>query len=186
MHDLRHRGVQGVKGHLQLVDVSVDSLSLNAVMMRMDKNKPFSHLFKAHHHVTVTSLLIDVESRAVHDMPAPSLEISGPLPPNAFPYWLDVRPSFLVVALRATIFSSLERHGSAPFADWDSVDAFRRQQSEDGTRLHSILQLPLDVGPWAVKYYDQLRIRGLTDGSAPPYITQNSWNQGDNLSGNTY
>ena len=53
--------------------------------------------------------------------------------------------------------------------------------------MHSILRLPWDFGPWAVKNYGRLRIHPLTaDRFAPPYITEEGWNQGDNPSGNTY
>ena len=187
LHHLRHGGVQGVQRHLQLVDAGADSLSLDSVMMGIDKNKPFPHLFKAHRPVTLTSPLTRAESRAARDMLVPSLEVSGTLPPNAFAYRSDIRPAFLALALRATVFSSLERHGSAAITDWDSADAFLRQQREDCTHLHSILQLPWDFGPWAVKYYGRLRIHPLTaDGFAPPYVTEEGWNQGDNPSGDTY
>ena len=48
LHHLRRGGVQGVQRHLQLVDAGADSLSLDSVMMGIDKNLPFPHLFKAH------------------------------------------------------------------------------------------------------------------------------------------
>ena len=48
------------------------------------------------------------------------------------------------------------------------------------------LATPLGFWPWAVKYYGRLRILALTtDGFAPAYITEEGWNQGDNLSGDT-
>ena len=38
-----------------------------------------------------------------------------------------------------------------------------------------------------MKYYGRLRIHPLTaDGFAPPYVTEEGWNQGDNPSGDTY
>ena len=187
LHHLRHGGVQGVQHHLRLVDAGMDSLSLDSVMMGIDKGKPFPHLFKAHRPVTLTSPLTRTESRAARTMLVQSLEVSGALPPDAFAYRSDMRPAFLALSFRATVFSSLETHGTAAVTDWDSADAFLRQQREDCTTLHSILQLPWDFGPWAVKYYGRLRIHPLAeDGFAPPYVTEEGWNQGDNPSGDTY
>ena len=164
----------------------MDSLSLDSVMMGIDKGKPFPHLFKAHRPVTLTSPLTRTESRAARLL-VQSLEVSGTLPPDAFAYRSDMRPAFLALSFRAAVFSSLETHGTAAITDWDSADAFLRQQREDCTPLHSILQLPWDFGPWAVKYYGRLRIHPLAeDGFAPPYVTDEGWNQGDNPSGDTY
>ena len=142
LHHLRHGGVQGVQCHLQLVDAGMDSLSLDSVMMGIDKGKPFPHLFKAHRPVTPTSPLTRTESRAARTMLVHSLEVSGTLPPDAFAYRSDMRPAFLALSFRAAVFSSLETHGTAAITEWDSADAFLRQQQEDCTPLHSILQLP--------------------------------------------
>ena len=156
-------------------------------MMGIDKGKPFPHLFKAHRPVTLTSPLTRTESRAARPMLVQSLKVSGTLPPDAFAYRSGMRPAFLALPFQAPVFSSLETHGTATVTDWDSADAFLRQQREDCTPLHSILRLPWDFGPWAVKYYGRLRIHPLAeDGFAPPYITDEGWNQGDNPSGDTY
>ena len=187
LHHLRHGGVQGVQRHLQLVDAGQDSLSLDSVMMGIDKSKPFPHLFKAHRPVTLTSPLTRSESCAAWAMLVPSLELSGTLTPETFAYRADIRPAFLALAFRAVVFACLESHGTAAVTDWDSADAFLRQQREDCTPLHGVLQLPWDFGPWAMKYYGRLRIHPLTaDGFAPPYVTEEGWNQGDNPSGDTY
>ena len=187
MHHLRHWGVQGVQRHLQLVDAGQDLPSLNSVMMGIDRSKPFRHLFKADRPVTLTSPLTRSESRAARAMLVPSLELSGTLTPETFAYRADIGPAFLVLALRAVVFACLESHGTAAITDWDSADAFLCQQQEDCTPLYRFLQLPWDFGPWAMKYYGCLRIHPLTaDGFAPPYVTEECRNQGDNPSGDTY
>ena len=184
LHHLSHGGVQGVQHHLQLVDSGCDSLSLDSVMMGIDKNNPNPHLFKSHRPVTLTSPLTRRESRSVRDMLVPSLEISGHLTPDTFAYRADHRAAFLALAFRAAFTSSLDQHRTVTVTDWDSADAFLRQQREDCTPLH---RLPWDFGPWALKYYGRLRIHPLTDdGFAPPYSTEEGWNQGDNPSRDTY
>ena len=65
--------------------------------------------------------------------------------------------------------SSLNQHRTVTVTDWDSADAFLREQREDCTPLNRLLCLPWDFGPWALKYYGRLRIHPLTDdGFAPP------------------
>ena len=177
LHHLRHRGLQGVQRYLQLVDAGQDLLSLDSVMMGIDKSKPFPHLSKAHRPVTLTSPLTRSESRAARAMLVPSLELSGTLTPETFAYRADIRPAFLALAFRAVVFACLESHGTAAVTDWDSADAFLLQQREDCTPLHGVLQLPWEFGPWAMKYYGRLRIHPLTaDGFAPPYVTEEGWN----------
>ena len=154
LHRLRHGGVQGVQHQLELVDAGMDSLPPDSVTMGIDKGKPFPDLFKAHRPVTLTSPRTRTESRAARTMLVQSLEVSATLPPDTFR--CGMRPAFLALSLRAAVFSSLETHGTAAITDWNSADAFLRQQRENCTPLHSILQLPCDFGPWAVKYYGRL------------------------------
>ena len=121
----------------------MDSLSLDSVMM-VDKGKPFPHLFKAHRQVTLTSPLTRTESRSGNNTLVHSLERRGtpPPPPDAFAYRSDMRPVFLALAFRATVFSSPQTHGTVAITDYDSADAFLRHQGHDCIPLHSILQLP--------------------------------------------
>ena len=135
-----------------------DSLSLDSAMMGIDKGKAFPHLFKSHRPVTLTSPLTRTESRAARDILVPSLEVSGSYPPDVFAYRTDIRPAFMALAFRAAVASSLQQFQTVAFTDWDSSDAFLRQQREDATTLHALLDIPWDFGPWAVKYYGRLRI----------------------------
>ena len=127
LHHLWHGGVQGVQRHLQLVDAGQDWLSLDSVMMGINKSKPFPHLLKAQRPVTLTSPLTHSESRAAGAMPVPSLELSGTLTPETFAYRADIRPAFLALAFRAVVFACPESHGTAAITEWDSADAFFRQ-----------------------------------------------------------
>ena len=110
LHYLRHGGVRRVQHHLQLVDSGRDPLSLDSVMMGIDKNKPNPHLFKSQRVVTLTSPLTRMESRSVRDMLVPSLKISGQLNPHIFAYRADHRAAFLALAFRAAFTSGLGEH----------------------------------------------------------------------------
>ena len=113
----------------------------------------------------------------MRDMLAPSLGASSHLTPDVFTYRSDIRAAFLALAFRATFRSSPDEHSCVAITDWDSADAFIRQQREDCTPLHRVLGLPWDFGPSAEKYYGRLRIHPLTeDGFSPPYSTKEGWN----------
>ena len=116
-----------------------------------------------------------------------SLAVSGTLLPDAFVYRSDMRPAFLALAFRAAILSSLETPDTEAVTDSDSANAFLREQREDCSPLHSILQLLWDFDPWAVKYYGRLRIHPLAeDGFAPPYVIDEGWGHDHNPSCDTY
>ena len=93
----------------------------------------------------------------------------------------------MALTFPAAVAASLQQHGTAAVTDWDSTDAFLRQQREDATALHQLLGILWDSGPWAVRYYGRLRIHPLTkDGFAEPYVKGEGWNQADNISGDAY
>ena len=130
---------------------------------------------------------VDVESGASGTLPGitadrlvATLEISGAYTPVVFSYRTDHIASFMVLAGRAAVYSSLQEHGSCALCDWDESDAYMRVVREATHQLLRCLPHVWDYCDWARRYYGRLVIRVITrEGFAAPFSTGEGGNQGD-------
>ena len=115
------------------------------------------------------------------------MEVMGAYTLEVFAYRSEVSGLFMALVTRAAITASLQDYGVAELADWDESDAFFRNQRDQVSALSRVFPGVWDRGEWCQQYFDRLEIHPLiSDGFAPPFVTGEGFNQGDDYSGDGY
>ena len=123
-------GINGVIHQVRPGGLGFPSVSLWAVAMGTDKGKGISHVFKGHCPIPLTSPVPRSESRSVRSKLARTLELIGRYTQEVFSYRAEIRPAYMVLAIRAVRLHILRQQGTLGMVDWDEFDAFLRPRRD--------------------------------------------------------
>ena len=103
------------------------------------------------------------------------MEVSGAYTPEVSAHHPEISGHSMAIVSHAAVLE---------MADWDEVGAFFHTQRNHVSPLSGIFPDIWYPSAWCESYHSRLQVRPLTsDGLAPPFVTAEDFNQGDNFSG---